>query len=79
MVPAAESSQFGSLLIAGGLGRGSPVGSIAFWLQELGLVMLGFPGDFELLGQQATAVGRQEGRQTSAQALSRPLPGVKLK
>lgn len=50
MVHTAESQQFGSLLIAGHLRRGTPVGRIFGGHGDQGTVALGLSERFQLLG-----------------------------
>lgn len=66
-----ESRQFVSLLIAGHLGRGGPVGSGVLGRQGgHWVVALGLSECLELHGEHMTLVGTQESRQAPAQALS---------
>lgn len=73
----AELRQFGSLPMAGRLGRGAPVGGgVSGGTGGQGSVTLGLSDRLQLLGERATPAGAQEGRQAPAQALGGLLPGV---
>lgn len=77
MVCIAELQQFGSLLVAGLLRRGiTPVGGVFGGQDGQGMMTLGLSECFKLSGEHTTPTGTQEGRQASAQALSRLSPGV---
>lgn len=78
MVLGAELRQFGSLLIAGHLRRGTPVGGVLGGQGDQGTVTLDLSERFKLPGEHATPAGTQECRQAPAQALSGLLPGVIL-
>lgn len=70
---------FGSLLIAGCLRRGAPVGhGVVGGQGDQGTMTLGLSERLKLLGEHATPAGTQEGRQAPAQSLGRLLPGVIL-
>lgn len=70
---------FGSLLIAGGLRRGAPVGrGVVGGQGDQRTMTFGLSERLELLGEQATPAGAQESRQAPAQSLGGLLPGVVL-